>query len=168
MSCSSADFSAQAASPVSIAASFKVLDMVVLYNSSLDTVGGAGLTAMASACIVQTESLAAVVPIPAAFSLDYLDHWMFCEMQYQGDRIVLSPARIEHSLSVLSMRSIGIDRYRSILAAELGFLRSFPDYSPALHFLWHLARLVKLALTIRRSALLRAWARAVPALFHMP
>lgn len=89
-------------------------------------------------------------------------------MQYRGDRIVLSPARIEHSLSVLSMRSIGIDRYGSILAAELVSLRGLPDYSPILHFLWHLGRLVNLVLAVWQPALLGVWARAVPAIFHTP
>jgi len=127
-----------------------------------------GLTAIASACIIRADSLAAVVPIPAAFSLDYLDHWLFREMQRRGERIGLSSALIEHSLSVQSMRSIGIDRYRSILAAEVAFLRGFPNYSRILHFLWHIGRLGRLAIAVRRPALVGVWARAVPAIFRTP
>jgi GT2 family glycosyltransferase len=118
------------------------------------------LTAIASASIVRTESLAAVLPIPAAFSLDYLDHWLFRELQRRGECIAVSSARVEHSLSVQSMKSMGIDRYRSILAAELAFLRSGPRYSPFLHLIWHMGRTIKLMLSTRRPALVGVCARA--------
>lgn len=119
-----------------------------------------GLTAIASASIVRTESLAAVLPIPAAFSLDYLDHWLFRELQRRGEAIAISSARVEHSLSVQSMNSMGIDRYRSILAAELAYLRSGPQYSLILHLLWHMGRTFKLMFSTRRPALASACARA--------
>lgn len=119
-----------------------------------------GLTAIASASIVRTESLAAVLPIPAAFSLDYLDHWLFRELQRRGECIAVSSARVEHSLSVQSMKSMDIDRYRSILAAELAFLRSGPQYSSILHLLWHTGRTIKLMFSTRRPALVGICARA--------
>lgn len=119
-----------------------------------------GLTAIASASIVRTESLAAILPIPAAFSLDYLDHWLFREMQRGGEAIAISSARVEHSLSVQSMKSMGIDRYRSILAAELAFLQGGPQYSLILHLLWHMGRTIKLMLSTRRPALVGVCARA--------
>lgn len=119
-----------------------------------------GLTAIASASIVRTESLAAVLPIPAAFSLDYLDHWLFRELQRFGGCIAVSSARVEHSLSVQSMNSMGIDRYRSILAAELAYLRSGPRYSVILHFLWHMGRTMKLLISTRRPALVSVCTRA--------
>ncbi len=118
------------------------------------------LTAIASASIVRTESLAAVLPIPGAFSLDYLDHWLFRALQRRGECIAVSSARVEHSLSVQSMKSMGIDRYRSILAAELAFLQSGPQYSSILHLLWHMGRTIKLMLSTRRPALVGECARA--------
>lgn len=122
--------------------------------------GRIGLTAIASASLVRTASLAAVLPIPAVFSLDYLDHWLFRELQRRGERIAVSSARVEHSLSVQSMKSMDIDRYRAILAAELAFLRSGPQYSSILHLLWHMGRTIKLMLSTRRPALVGACARA--------
>ncbi len=119
-----------------------------------------GLTAIASASIVRTESLAAVLPIPAAFSLDYLDHWLFRELQRRGEFIAVSSARVEHSLSVQSMKSMGVDRYCSILAAELEFLKSGPQYSSILHLLWHMGRTIKLLLSTRRPALVCVCVRA--------
>lgn len=119
-----------------------------------------GLSAIASASIVRTESLAALLPIPAAFSLDYLDHWMFRELQRRGEYIAVSVARVEHSLSVLSMQSISTDRYCAILTAELAYLRSGPSYSPVLYLLWHFMRTLKLMLSTRRPALVRVCMRA--------
>ena len=114
----------------------------------------AGLTAIASASIVRTASLASVLPIPASLTLDYLDHWLFREMQRRGDCIAESVARVEHSLSVQSMKLIEIERYRAILAAELVFLRGFPQYSMTLHFIWHTGRTLKLMLSTRRLRLI--------------
>jgi hypothetical protein len=119
-----------------------------------------GLTAIASGSIVRTDSLAALLPIPDVFSLDYLDHWLFREMQRRGGAVAISSARVEHSLSVQSMMSMGIDRYCSILAAELAFLRSGPQYSSSMHFLWHIGRTMKLIFSARRTALVGACVRA--------
>jgi len=121
---------------------------------------GAGLTAIASASIVRTASLASVLPIPASFTLDYLDHWLFRELQLLGENIAVSSARVEHSLSVQSMKSMGIERYRAILAAELVFLRSSPQYSLAQHFIWHTGRTLKLMLSTRRPHLVGVCVRA--------
>lgn len=113
-----------------------------------------GLTAIASASLIQTSSLSASLPIPEAFKLDYLDHWLFREIQRRGGVLAISSARIDHSLSVFSMRVMGLERYRAILAAERLFLRGDPSYSRAKHGFWHLVRTVKLALLTRRSSLL--------------
>jgi hypothetical protein len=122
--------------------------------------GTGTVTAIASASMVRAESLAAVLPIPATFSLDYLDHWLFRELQRQAAHIVVSSARVEHSLSVQPMQSMGVPRYRSILAAELAYLRGEPGYSRFRHLLWHAGRTVKLALTTRRLGLVGACSRA--------
>lgn len=118
------------------------------------------LTAIASAALVRTESLAVVLPIPANFSLDYLDHWLFRELQRHGESIAVSSARVEHSLSVQSMKSMSIDRYRAILAAELEFLRSGTQYSSILHLFWHTGRTLKLMLSTRRPSLVGVCVRA--------
>ena len=113
------------------------------------------LTAIASASLVRTDSLAKLLPIPTAFVLDYLDHWLFREFQLRGESIVVSSARVEHSLSVQSMRTISIERYRAVLTAELIYLRSGPRYSVGAHFIWHIARTIKLTFLTRRAALVR-------------
>jgi len=126
------------------------------------------LTAISSASMVSAKSLAAVLPIPAAFSLDYLDHWLFRELQRQAVPVAVSSARVVHSLSVQSMKSMGVQRYQSILAAELAFLRGDPGYSRFRHLLWHAGRTVKLALLTRRPALVGACNRAALEIVRAP
>ena len=126
-------------------------------RSSAEANSGAkadGFTAIASAALVQTWCLSALLPIPEVFKLDYLDHWLFREMQRRGWALAVSSAKIDHSLSVFSMQSIGLDRYRAILAAERLFLQGDSSYSRVKHGLWHLVRTVKLTLLTRRLSLL--------------
>lgn len=118
------------------------------------------MTAIASASLVRTDALNELLPIPMAFSLDYLDHWIFRELQRRGGCIAISSARVVHSLSVLSMQSMVVDRYRAILAAELVFLRSGPRYSPVLHLLRHSFRTLKLMLLTRRPVIVGVCVRA--------
>jgi GT2 family glycosyltransferase len=113
------------------------------------------LTAIASASLVRTDSLHELLPIPAVFFLDYLDHWLFREFQRRGEIIVVSSARVEHSLSVQSMQTISVDRYRAILVAELQYLKSDPQYSLVAHLIWQIFRTIKLTLFTRRPALIR-------------
>ena len=127
-----------------------------------------GLTAIASASIVRTEALTKLLPIPPIFSLDYLDHWLFRELQRQGENILVSPSRVEHSLSVQSMKSMNVNRYRSILAAELAFLRGEPNYSRIAHLLWHMGRMLKLAVSTRRPALVGVCVRAALNILRTP
>lgn len=116
---------------------------------------GVTLTAIASASLVRTESLCKLLPIPEDFTLDYLDHWLFRGFQYCGESIIVSSARVEHSLSVQSMRTISVGRYRSILAAELLYLRSGRQYSVFKHLIWHTARSLKVMWVTRRPELIR-------------
>jgi GT2 family glycosyltransferase len=119
-----------------------------------------GPTAIASGSIVRTESLAAIAPIPTALPLDYLDHWIFRELQRHGENITVSSARVDHSLSVQSMKSMSTKRYSAILAAELVFLRSGPQYSLIRHLIWHIGRTLKLLLSTRRPRLVFVCVRA--------
>ena len=114
------------------------------------------LTAIASASLICTDALASVLPIPDALVLDHLDHWLFREIQRNGERIAVSSARIQHSLSVQSMDTIGVNRYRAILAAELVYLRSSPEYSFITHLSWHVLRTIKVIFSTKRRDL--AWA----------
>jgi GT2 family glycosyltransferase len=108
------------------------------------------LTAISSATVARVSALKRLVPFPVEFSLDYLDHWIFREIQRHGGVVLVSRAVVAHSLSVQDMSSIGASRYRSILAAEHGFLASGAGYSRWKHLLWQLARTAKMLVLVRR------------------
>lgn len=130
--------------------------------------GCSSLTAISSAALVRVSSLASVLPIPACFSLDYLDHWLFRAMQNRGEHIAISTARVAHSLSVQSMRSIDAKRYRSILMAEFQFLSSGKvKYHLALHVTRLAFRAVKLMLTTQRLDLVEACFSATLDIFQI-
>src|SRR5690606_32244422 len=101
------------------------------------------------------------LPIPEIFSLDYLDHWIFREIQRNNEKILVSSAKIEHSLSVRSMKSISVGRYSAVLAAELAFLRGQPRYCPLKYSFWLGMRAVKLLVSTRRIALIPLCYRAI-------
>lgn len=118
---------------------------------SRTTPGAAGeLTAISSATVARVSALKHLVPFPVEFSLDYLDHWIFREIQRHGGVVLVSRAVVAHSLSVQDMGSIGVSRYRSILAAEHGFLASGSGYSRWKHLLWQLVRMAKMLVLVRR------------------
>ena len=111
------------------------------------------LTAIASATLVRADALESILPIPLELKLDHLDHWIFRELQKRGCCIVVSAARVEHSLSVQSMKTLDVNRYRSILDAELVYLKSDAAYSVVKHLMWHVIRCFKILLVVRRMSL---------------
>ena len=137
-------------------------------KESMSEDGRNALTAISSAALVRVESLVSVLPIPECFSLDYLDHWLFRAMQVRGEYIVISNARVSHSLSVQSMHSIDAGRYRSILIAEFNFLKSgWGGYSIWRHFVRLFLRAFKLMFTTRRLDLVVACFSAAKNIFQI-
>lgn len=139
-------------SPAIITSYGKVRPIVNLNTSIKPT---EGLTAIASASMIRTDKFFELLPIPNAFTLDYLDHWIFQELQIRGGGIVLSQANVIHSLSLSSMATMNPDRYREILATELIFLKNRPTYSRMMHLLWHILRTIKLIIQVRRAELIK-------------
>ena len=113
------------------------------------------LTAIASASLVRTASLKAMLPVPTAFQLDYLDHWVFRQLLRQGSAVAVSSAIVEHSLSVMDLSTMNVQRYRSILLAEWHYLRDEPQYSVGVHLFRLASRTLKLAFSARRLDLVR-------------
>ncbi|WP_338415648.1 hypothetical protein [uncultured Sphaerotilus sp.] len=113
------------------------------------------LTAIASASLVRTSSLEAMLPVPAAFQLDYLDHWVFRQLLRQGASVAVSSAIVEHSLSVMDLSTMNVQRYRSILLAEWHYLRDDPRYSVGVHLSRLVLRTLKLAFSAKRPDLVR-------------
>lgn len=58
------------------------------------------------------------------FRLDYLDHWLFAEINRRGRKVYITGAIISHDLSIGNRaRPVSPERYRSVLQAETLFYR---------------------------------------------
>jgi GT2 family glycosyltransferase len=123
-------------------------------NDNKIKLSNAQLTAIASGSLIKTKSFLRLLPIPEVFKLDYLDHWLFRQIQLHGEVLTFSTARINHSLSVLSLSTLSPSRYGKILDAEIAFLQSSSEYSKMLHLLWSILRMIKLILFRQRLILI--------------
>ncbi|WP_394234982.1 glycosyltransferase [Niallia oryzisoli] len=60
-----------------------------------------------------------------AFALDYLDHWLFYEIYAKGKKVFLVDVTLEHELSVMDYSTVSLNRYKSILDAEMKFYSAY-------------------------------------------
>lgn len=92
-------------------------------ESFQDLLGAANVTALASGAVIRVEAMSAVGEIPHEFWLDYLDHWLFREVQHRGYRVELMHSTLLHELSIMGRISPDPRRLRNILRAERAFTR---------------------------------------------
>lgn len=85
-------------------------------------------TAIASGAVIQTQFLLTLGGFSKAFPLDYLDHWLFWQIQQHHKSIYLLPDNFTHHLSITKMQSVSKERYQAILNAEHRFYQQYlPD-----------------------------------------
>lgn len=84
--------------------------------------GGGTPTAVSSGTVIEVEALASLLPCPAVFWLDYLDHWIFRELRRRGRAVRPIDCDLVHALSVSGGRAPDPARYRSLLRAERAFV----------------------------------------------
>jgi hypothetical protein len=98
------------------------------------------VTAINSGALLRKSFLFEIGGFNQQFRLDYLDHWMFAEINRRGKKVCLSKAIINHDLSVWGRSgSVSPERYRSILEAETLFYRMSRERAT---FMFHLLNLV--------------------------
>lgn len=106
------------------------------------------LMAINSASVLKVRFLKEIGGFNQAFPLDFLDHWLYWEINNEGKKVQILPIALQHSLSVLDYSSLKIARYQSILAAERLF---YGEYAVSLkqHHKRHLLkRALKQFLTV--------------------
>lgn len=59
------------------------------------------------------------------FPLDYLDHWLFHEIYDRDKKIRLLRVTLEHDLSVMDYSGVSLNRYKSILDAEMKYYSKY-------------------------------------------
>ncbi|EPH99607.1 glycosyltransferase, group 2 family protein [Enterococcus faecalis 13-SD-W-01] len=84
-----------------------------------------------------------------AFSLDFLDHWVFWRIYQEKETIYVLPVRFEHELSVLDYKKMSIERYRSITEAENLFYQKYDTKHLKQHKKQLVLRTIKHFLTVR-------------------
>jgi GT2 family glycosyltransferase len=90
------------------------------YNSAKTS--GSFQTAISSGSILYVPTLSTILPMPSAFWLDYVDHWIFLQLQLRGLPILLFDASLKHNLSVSNIESLSHNRLTSILNGEYAFI----------------------------------------------
>jgi GT2 family glycosyltransferase len=101
------------------------------------------------------------------YRLDFLDHWLFRQLNAHGKRVALTDSVLEHALSVSDYRDqVNLSRYRSVLSSELLFMTTekrrveIPVYVFRL-----LLRSVKQLVIYRRPELAALTSSAIAAIF---
>lgn len=95
-----------------------------------------------------------------AFSLDFLDHWLFWRISQEKEKVYVLPVYFEHELSVLDYTTMSIERYRSITEAENLFYQKYDTDHLKKHKQQLVLRTVKHFLTVRDRRIWRQTLRA--------
>ena len=84
------------------------------------------VTAINSGAAVRVSFVTMIGGFNPTYRLDCLDHWFFRQVYANGNKAALLDETLEHNLSVSDYRhQVSLDRYRSILRAEVNFAPQF-------------------------------------------
>ena len=121
------------------------------YGSSWEHIHG--LTAVASGSLIQVAAMRQIVPFPRELWLDYVDHWIFAQLNLRGARIAVLDVVLRHSLAIRTPAQLSRRRLNSILDGELYFHETLGPPARLIYPLRLLARLARYALSSPKSAL---------------
>jgi len=111
-----------------------------------------GLTAVASGSLIRVAALRQVLPFPRELWLDYVDHWLFAQINLRGAGIAVFDAVLRHALSVVTPTQLSRRRLNSILDGESYFQGSLGPVARLVYPLRLLGRLARYALISPRLA----------------
>jgi hypothetical protein len=109
------------------------------------------IMAINSGAVIRCNFLESIGGFNRAYWLDYLDHWLFHQVYSSGKKAAVSDCILKHRLSVQGYRKgVSIERYRSIIAGEAGFITAYKSKSEvSIYLLRLLARSVKMTVKLR-------------------
>jgi GT2 family glycosyltransferase len=125
---------------------------IIPFDSRSKSVGNYTVTAVASGSVIRTQALSAVGEIPPTLWLDYLDHWLFRNVQSLGFGVQVLSSAIRHDLSVHSNQMPSYERLGNILRGEQFLMGMLGASARAVYPLRLLARAVKMLPRDVRSA----------------
>lgn len=79
------------------------------------------IVAINSGAVIRISFLKEIGGFNSQFPLDYLDHWLFHEINSKGFKVWLMETHLEHELSVMDYSRVSLERYKSILDSEILF-----------------------------------------------
>lgn len=109
------------------------------------------LMAINSASALRVEFLVTLGGFNEAFPLDYLDHWLYFEINQRKKSIQVLDVTIQHELSVMDYNSISLGRYQSILDSEATFYMKYSLLSKKTYKKRLLLRFFKQMLTVKNK-----------------
>ena len=112
----------------------------------------AGLTAVASGSLVRVAALRQVLPFPRELWLDYVDHWLFAQINLRGAGIAVFEGVLRHTLSVMTPTQLSRRRLNSILDGESYFQGLLGPVARLVYPLRLLGRVARYALISPRLA----------------
>jgi hypothetical protein len=112
----------------------------------------ARLTGIASGSLARTGAISELLPPPSPLWLDYVDHWLFSQLQNRGWPVIVFPSEIEHDLSLVDFARIPPARLRSIIDGEARFTSDLSLLARFAHPFRLLARALRYAAANRGLA----------------
>ena len=83
-----------------------------------------GITGIASGSLIRTLAFCQVPTFPPELWLDFVDHWLFHQLNLLGSKFLFIDVTLQHELSILSMSKVSRQRLFGILNGERIFAGS--------------------------------------------
>jgi hypothetical protein len=83
-----------------------------------------GLTGIASGALIRTSSLNKISKLPPNLWLDFVDHWIFQQLNLNGAKYLILDITLQHQLSIMNMSEVSRQRMLSLLDGEFVFVGS--------------------------------------------
>lgn len=84
-----------------------------------------GVNAINSGTLLSLQALNEIQNFNAEFSLDFLDNWLFFELNLHKIVVTISNQYIQHHLSVLNTKEVSLGRYKTIIESEYKYYKQF-------------------------------------------
>lgn len=117
-----------------------------------------------SGSLISTQFLREIGGFNTSFPLDFLDHWLFYEINQLGKFVQVLNLSLEHDLSVMNYNNVSHQRYESIISSETRFYTQFNRGLLKEHKIQLVKRTIKLLLTQRDNYF---WKRTFKELKHI-
>lgn len=111
-----------------------------------------GITGIASGSIIRTSALVEIPQLPSMLWLDFVDHWIFHQLNLRMAKYLIIDITLQHKLSILNMSEVSRERLFSILDGESVFIGSLGYLAKAIYPFRLLLRFIRFVITCPPAA----------------